>query len=151
MQYVKVDGGRSAAGYKGTTGDCVTRAIAIATGKRYQDVYDDLLWCTTNYAETKRDKVSRSIKNRNGYSPRKGVHRKVYDKYLSDMGWKWVPTMKIGSGCTVHLKANELPSGRIIVRLSRHLAAVIDGVLHDTYDCSRDETRCVYGYYTKAI
>jgi len=24
---------------------------------------------------------------------------------------------------------------------------VIDGVLHDTHDCSRDGTRCVYGYW----
>jgi hypothetical protein len=28
------DGGRSAAGFKGKTSDCVTRAIAIATGNR---------------------------------------------------------------------------------------------------------------------
>jgi len=27
------------------------------------------------------------------------------------------------------------------------MAAVIDGVLHDAYDCSREGTRCVYGYY----
>jgi hypothetical protein len=57
--------------------------------------------------------------------------------------------MGIGTGCTVHLKADELPAGRIIVRLSGHYAAVIDGVLHDTSDCSRDGTRCVYGYWVK--
>lgn len=34
------DGGRSEAGYKGTTGDCVCRAIAIATETPYQEVYD---------------------------------------------------------------------------------------------------------------
>jgi hypothetical protein len=27
--------------------------------------------------------------------------------------------------------------------------AVIDGVIHDTYDPSRDGKRCVYGYFTK--
>lgn len=27
------------------------------------------------------------------------------------------------------------------------IAAVVDGVLHDTFDCSRGGTRCVYGYY----
>ena len=32
-------------------------------------------------------------------------------------------------------------------RLSGHLAAVIDGVVHDIHDCSRDGTRCVYGYF----
>ncbi|MGA2164193.1 MAG: hypothetical protein ABSH36_06960, partial [Solirubrobacteraceae bacterium] len=55
--------------------------------------------------------------------------------------------MKIGHGCTVHLHAEELPSGRLIVRLSRHMCAVIDGVIHDTHDPSRQGTRCVYGYW----
>jgi hypothetical protein len=34
MTFVYDDGGRSAAGFKGKTGDCVTRAIAIGTGNR---------------------------------------------------------------------------------------------------------------------
>ena len=34
------DGGRAKAGYKGLAGDCVCRAIAIATGTPYGDVYD---------------------------------------------------------------------------------------------------------------
>ena len=50
--------------------------------------------------------------------------------------------------CTVHLRADELPAGRIIASLSRHVVAVIDGVIHDIYDPSRDGTRCVYGYWT---
>jgi hypothetical protein len=49
----------------------------------------------------------------------------------------------------VHLKESELPSGRIIVAVSKHLTAVINGEIHDTYDCSREGTRCVYGYYVK--
>jgi hypothetical protein len=62
---------------------------------------------------------------------------------------KWTPTMQIGLGCKVHLKPDELPQGRLVVCVSRHYTAVIDGVIHDNHDCSRDETRCVYGYYTK--
>ncbi len=27
---------------------------------------------------------------------------------------------------------------------------MIDGVVHDTYDCTRNGTRCVYGYWTLA-
>ena len=73
----------------------------------------------------------------------------VYKRYLAETGWEWVPTMEFGVGCQVHLRADELPEGRLIVRLSKHLAAVIDGVLHDTHDCSRDGTRCVYGYWTQ--
>jgi len=82
-------------------------------------------------------------------SARNGVWKQTYRKFLEDLGWVFVPTMFIGSGCKVHLKSDELPNGNLIVNLSRHVAAVIDGVLHDTYDCSRDETRCVYGYFYK--
>ena len=39
MTYLHNDGGREAAGYKGHTGDCVTRAIAIATGKPYVEIF----------------------------------------------------------------------------------------------------------------
>ena len=42
----------------------------------------------------------------------------------------------------------ELPSGTLIVSCSRHITVVINGVLHDTYDCSRNGTRCVYGYWS---
>jgi hypothetical protein len=55
--------------------------------------------------------------------------------------------MQIGSGCTVHLKSNELPTGRLVVRCSKHVVAVIDGALHDNHDSSRNGTRCVYGYW----
>ena len=36
------DGGRFAAGYKGKTGDCVVRSIAIVTGMSYKRVYNEL-------------------------------------------------------------------------------------------------------------
>jgi len=68
---------------------------------------------------------------------------------MADLGWEWTPTMQIGSGCTVHVRKDELPSGRLILRLSKHYAAFIDGVLHDTHDGRRDGTRCVYGYWKK--
>jgi hypothetical protein len=70
-------------------------------------------------------------------------------RYLEALGWRWVPTMGIGTGYKVHLLASELPVGRLIVALSHHMVAVIDGIIHDTYDCSRDGTRCVYGYFIK--
>ena len=135
------DGGRAAAGFKGSTGDCVTRAIAIATGTSYLDVYDSLNAMQKSMRQTKR--IAKS-------SARTGVNRRIYELYLAKRGWRFVPTMSIGSGCKVHLKASELPRGNIIVRLSGHLAAVIDGIIQDTYDCSRKESRCVYGYYIAA-
>ena len=140
--WVLDDGGRSDAGFTGEAGDCVTRAIAIATQLPYLDVYREL-------HERERLRAARA-RTRAKRSPREGVWPEVYRPYLEEtLGWRWTPTMSIGSGCRVHLRAEELPAGRIIVRTSRHLAAVIDGVLRDTHDASRDGTRCVYGYWSE--
>ena len=129
MKYAISDGGRADAGFQGTTGDCAVRAVSIATGTPYKEVYDKL------YALQ-------------GKTPRKGVGRKHVQAYLDELGgWKWIPTMGIGTGCKVHLKADELPSGTLIVRLSRHVAAVINHTVYDNHDPQRDGTRCVYGYW----
>lgn len=148
LMFEKNDGGRALAGYKGDAGDCVVRAIAIATEKPYSEVYEALTVARQWHAENHRDRVAKRIQEK-GTSPRNGTARKVYEKYLTSLGWKFYPTMGFGTGCKVHLKADELPKGRIICRLSKHLVAVIDGVINDTHDPSRDGTRCVYGYYQK--
>lgn len=143
MKFVYDDGGRAKAGYVGHTTDCVCRAITIATELPYQTVYDMIDEAGRHERKSKRRQSGKS-------SARSGVYKATRDRLIKGLGWKWIPTMSIGSGCRVHLKADELPAGRLIVRVSKHLVAVIDGVIHDTGDCSRNETRCVYGYYAKA-
>ena len=160
MKVVITDGGREAAGFKGKTGDCVVRAIAIITQKPYAEVYDAL------HEMAKTVKYVSACKKKWKPTPRTGVDRKVYEKYLLSLGYKWTPTMLVGQGCKVHLVGGELPMGKLIVRVSKHVTAVIDGVIHDTYDPCREvhETeyiggvphtkiinRCVYGYYKKEI
>lgn len=150
MRFTYNDGGRAKAGYEGKTGDCVTRAIAITSGLPYEEVYKTLHRLNKEYADTHRCQVAKKIKSgkgRRGTTPRNGVFSEIYRPYLESLGYEWVPTMKVGGGCKVHLKEEELPKGTLIVRVSRHLTSVIDGVIHDTYDPSRCETRCVYGYY----
>lgn len=140
MDFVYNDGGR-AKYFKGSSGDCVTRAISIATGKDYKDVYD----LVNSYA--KKERVG---KRKKGISDaRTGVYKNTVYRILTDLGYKWIPTMGFGTGCQVHLKKEELPSGTIIVRLSKHLTTVVDGVINDTYNPSRNGCRCVYGYYIK--
>lgn len=136
MRFVMNDGGRAAAGYKGTTGDCTTRAIAIAAELPYQVVYSAV------------NEIGKAQRGKRKGSARTGISNTSIRRMLTAMGWRWVPTMQIGSGCKVHLRAEELPGGRLIVAVSKHMVAVIDGVVHDTYDCTRDGTRCVYGYFT---
>jgi hypothetical protein len=142
MKFQFNDGGRAVAGYKGKTGDCVCRAIAIATGKPYAEIYDRLS------KETGTQRAS-SRTGKRGASAANGINttRKWFKGYMAELGFVWCPTMKIGSGCKVHLADGELPAGKLVVNLSKHYAAVIDGVVHDTYDPTRDGTRCVYGYW----
>jgi hypothetical protein len=140
MDFVYSDGGRAAAGYKGRAGDSVVRAIAIATKKPYQEVYDAINALAVT-EKLRRDRTS---------SARSGVGRPTYERYLRQLCWEWVPTMQVGAGCRVHLRAEELPKKRLVVRLSRHLTAVIDGVIHDIYNRDRRRSRCVYGYFKLA-
>lgn len=158
MPFVFDDGGRAAAGYRGPAGDCVVRAVAIAAEQPYQAVYAALSAGSRTQRKTKRSKAKASA--RDGIYTR----RKWFRDYMAALGWKWTPTMQIGSGCTVHLAPGELPPGRLIVSVSRHYVAVIDGAIHDTHDPRRfafdgltDEekdagvgaNRCVYGYWSR--
>lgn len=139
LPYRQNDGGRAAAGYRGYADDCTTRAIAIAAELPYQEVYDAMNEAGKGERLTKRRKHKGSA--------RTGVRRSTVRRWLTGRGWEWVPTMQIGQGCKVHLRMGELPMGRLIVSVSRHMVAVVDGVIHDTHDPSRDGTRCVYGYF----
>ena len=139
-RWVYDDGGRGAAGFRGTAGDCVCRAVAIASGLPYGEVYAAL----SDGAGSERKSRGRSA--RNGIR----VRRLWFRRYMQSMGWRWTATMGIGTGCTVHLRADELPPARLVVSLSKHYVAVIDGVIHDLSDESRAGTRCVYGYWSRA-
>jgi hypothetical protein len=146
LPWVADDGGRAAAGFKGEAGDCVARSIAIAADLPYATVYEALAAGNASQRRTKNDtRHSGRRTARNGIQ----VKRKWFRDYMEDLGFSWVATMHIGSGCTVHLAPAELPAGRLVVAVSKHYCAVIDGVIHDTSDPSRDGTRCVYGYWIK--
>lgn len=158
--------------------DIITK---IVTGKPYREVYDALneiskkmgMWHTGSY---EKNAYGRKFVKKS--SARTGVWRKVYEHYLLGYcGMKWIPLMEVGKGCQVHLVEDELPMGRLICRLSGHLTAVIDHVIHDTFDPSREvhctrpndgqplrrgewlhpngdvicsiQRRCVYGYFIK--
>lgn len=165
MNWQYNDGGRAAAGYRGTCGDCVARAVAIASGLPYAQVYAALADGTGSERKSK------------GATARNGIHtsRDWFKSYMRSIGFRWVATMGIGTGCTVHLNANELPPGRLVVSVSKHYTAVIDGVIHDTHNPSErgvtiypagslanipanarrlesgdyvyEPERCVYGYW----
>ena len=129
-------------------GDCGPRAVAIATELPYEEVYNELHKRQEEWrlkSNSKRARETKPERNKVHF----GTMPNVLKQYMLDLGWIWVPTMGIGTGCTVHLKADELPKGRILCKVSNHYVAVVDGVMNDTYDSSKEETRCVYGYFMK--
>jgi hypothetical protein len=155
MPWVANDGGRAAAGFKGKAGDCVARSIAIASGRPYAEVYAALANGMGGQRATSRT-------GRRQASARNGVFtkRKWFKDYMTGIGFKWTPTMLVGQGAKVHLVKGELPMGRLVVAVSKHYTAVIDGVIQDTFDPQRATIwhevgqpprmshRCVYGYWT---
>jgi hypothetical protein len=82
------DGGREAAGYRGEAGDCVVRAIAIATGMDYQEVYDEL----ARRVEASPKAITR--KGRKLVSARNGVPIAIIRRYMDEIGFEWVPRCK---------------------------------------------------------
>jgi|SRR5271165_257020 len=121
MKWVYSDGGRFAAGYKCHVGDYACRALSIATGHSYRDVQSKL-------------------KKLDPINPR---GRGGYRDYLRYCGWGWIPTEE------VYFSAEELPIGRLVVQIEKHIAAVIDGVLFDTFDSSREGTILIEGYWVQ--
>ena len=131
MEFVWDDGGRADAGYVGLAGDCVTRAIAIATGTCYRDIY-------------------RALGELSDMTPRNGVVNSVAADYLKSLGW--IHTQGRG----LRLMPESLPKGAVIVQLnepsryrSGHFSSVIDHVLYDTWNPSDDEDFVVTGFWTR--
>jgi hypothetical protein len=153
-RWVKDDGGRRGSGIarspsrKDGTGDCVVRAITIATGKPYREVHDAITVAKVRriYAGGDGDAYDRWARRRGGvraFDPDHGCSDKAYGPYLEALGWHHVTPKG-----RVHLRADELPRGKLIISISRHLVAVIDHVIHDTHDCGRAGRVRVQSYWT---
>lgn len=137
MRYIQDDGGRADSGFKGSAGDCATRAIAIATGDPYRATYNAL----GELAAEMTGGLETSVRN--------GVSQAVFHRYITDGGWAL--TLTPGA----YFVPESLPKQRVCIAvLHRHWVAVsVDGVVRDTWDSRKsNRTRCgapkLLGYYT---
>lgn len=141
MQWRYCDGGRCRY-FKDKANDCVCRAICIAENKDYKEVYEMIKSYCKDYRQ--------NVDPEDNSHPRFGVSKPLTRKILHDLGYRWIPMMKFGQGCQVHLKDGELPKkGTYIVSVSKHLTTLKDNIIYDTYDPCRKGRRCVYGGYVK--
>lgn len=132
MKFTKFDGGRKQAFPKADTraGDCVIRAIAIATHQDYKKVWNDLF----------------SISLETGNFPNADS---TCVAYLEQQGWERI---KFGKRM-VRMNSKLIPKNKtIICHVRNHWVAMINGTIFDTWDSrtnSWDEPNRVFSYYIK--
>ena len=125
--WVYSDGGRGQY-FKGKAGDCAARAMAIALNRDYLFCYDELAI-----------QVQSSTGKR---SARNGVLKSDYTRVLARHGFHWfsAPIFQNRKARCADL------TGVVIARQAKHYVAVIDGVVHDTFDSTQ---KMVYGYWAR--
>ena len=110
-------------------GDCVVRAIAVATGRPWTDVYDELI------------RTARSVYDMPSSNGAWGL-------YLYRMGFEPFILPDACPECvTVREFARRFPHGRYIIGTGSHAVAVVGGNYIDTWD-SGD---CVPSYFFKVV
>ena len=133
IDYQYDDGGREAAGYRGRTGDCVVRAIAVCARQDYRAVY------LTMAEQMKRNGYAASgnayaIRERSRRAPRRKGQisaRRVQDRVLELYGFRKV---RLPAGARPTFTEAHRRFGDCIVGTTKHVAAVVDGALRDTFD-----------------
>ncbi len=129
MSYQYNDAGREAAGFVGNR-DCGIRAVSIALGLPYTG------------ARSLLKEYAKAGKQGNGQIAR-GIYKEDMAAALGSKGWVWHSAPKfIGRKA----RYGDIPKGRVIVRMAKHYAAVIDGVLLDAWNSSE---KMVYGYWSQ--
>ena len=143
--FKKDDGGRRAAGSKGTAGDCVARALAIATGRPYRECYDAL--AEANY------------RRRGVRSARNGIAKGDRNAVLEAFGLRKIK-LPMGPKPTFseawrryQLDENGRAVRGMIVSTTRHICAITwdtarggwDGILRDEWDCRTYEMSTTLG------
>src|SRR5262252_3337517 len=111
------DGGRAAAGLPNSKrGDCVCRAIAIVTG------YDYLKIAAFIDQEAQQERNRRNSPRYTRSSAEKGVKTHTLHRVMKKLGFRFIPTIAVGTGCQVHLHPSELPPyGRYVLRVTHHV------------------------------
>lgn len=134
MRFIKSDGGRKAAGYKGVTGDCVVRCLSILSrsgGRRYKEIYRAMAAGMKAYTG-------------GPATVRKGVHRSVYEPVLEDLGFaklaedadeysagKLLDSIRFRRDHEYAVRTKYAPPSR---KKATHLIAVVNATIYDHGD-----------------
>lgn len=125
------DAGRSTSKRPRSKNDCTVRALATVLDISFDESYEFLL------------------------TRGRGAHRGAPNDWLSKkkpnevlgrtLTWHSFPAVKGEPRMSIGRFVNTYPDGRWIIRISKHVAAVVDGCLYDDATDENDHARCVYG------
>ena len=136
ITYTEHDGGRAAAGFKGKTGDCVTRALTLVTtggnptGEDYRRIYNAVAELNVT------GKKSRAHAERKGRRPVRSNRAGAYlvgdgDDLTISLGLERVPVER---GPRPTFTEAHQRYGDCIVKTAKHVVAIVNGALMDTWD-----------------
>lgn len=101
--------------------DCVVRAICAGTGKTWIEVYGLLVKEGEKNYTMPNDIVS-------------------YSKVLQQLNFREVKKCKSGEMCIQDLcSISKKNKSTLIIKVERHLTCIKEGVIYDTWDCSKQE------------
>lgn len=126
-KFEKTDGGKAGSRRPKQTNDCTVRALALATELGYDAAYDLMAEAGRKCSRRFHFKKLANTGKANGYQFR----------------WHSFPAIKGQSRMNLATFCESHPQGRWVVRVAKHVAAVIDGVYYDSFAERPD--RCVYG------
>lgn len=122
-------GGNKYARY--ATGDCATRAMAVVTGEHYLSI----LRLIQNEAENERGGKRSDGKTYTRLSAVRNI--------MQQKGWQFVDMRKSPK----KFSEWKAETGTWLVWCPQHFTAVIDGVIHDTFDPRTEGITTVKGYW----
>ena len=122
------DGGRATPGFKGDTGDCAIRALAILTGIFYADVYRRMAICM---------KRAGNAASGSAYCqrPRGGLNSTVSPRAVQNLvkASYGLRRIKLAPGPRPTWTEAWTLYGDCLVDTARHVAAMVGGNLRDTF------------------
>lgn len=145
------DGGRRVAGYKGEIGDCFIRAVAILTGEPYKRVYKRVLASMKAHGYTPTGDPARA---KNVLKPDEVLSSHEHWRGQKALGWVLRDCLRTSGLVNVPLPPGARPTyseayqryGNCAVVSwgysdgDSHIAAIVDGVLQDTFDSRLTES-----------
>ena len=133
MKFIKNYGGREK--YfptklkKDQVGDCVIRAVAIATEQDYMEVFNALFEIGKELGRMPNDK-------------------QCYERYLTSKGWVKQSPLRNWEKKKYRVKklGSKFKDQSVIIHTTNHLTTLVNGDINDTWDCRE---WCANSYYVK--